>query len=73
MSKQGLSVYGIDTFIGQSKFWVDIRQENKTAYFTAADAQQVPFKEGVFDGCIMIGVLEFIKDADLFFLSLIVY
>lgn len=70
LSKQGLSVYGIDTFIDQSKFWVDIRKENKTAYFTAADVQQVPFKKGVFDGCIMIGVLEFIKEADLFFSEL---
>lgn len=70
LSKHGLSVYGIDTFIDQARFWVNIRKENKGAYFTTADAQQVPFKNQVFDGCIMIGVLEFIKDEDLFFSEL---
>ena len=70
LSKQGFSVYGIDTFIGQSRFWGKIRKENKTAYFTAADAQEIPFKNEVFDGCITVGVLEFIKNDELFFCEL---
>jgi len=70
LAKHGFSVYGMDVFTAQMSFWTKIHKENKTAYFAAADAQYIPFKDNQFDGCTTIGVLEFIKDDRLFFREL---
>lgn len=67
LSKHDISVYGIDPFIAQIKFWHRIHAENKNARFAGGEGQHIPFKSGTFDACIMIGVLEFIQDEHLFF------
>ena len=70
LAPHDFQVYGIDPFIEQKDFWLKVHKRNKTAYFTAADAQYIPFKDNQFDSSIVVGVLEFFKDDKLFFREL---